>query len=101
MAMKKIILYLSIAFMAACNSNEKPEAIEDKLNASMLEYLYKDKNYDTAHVKYNIEKVYYFEDKTRFKCEFKVHMKLSNGFDSTGSMGAYITKDYKNVERIY
>jgi hypothetical protein len=48
--------------------------------------------------------VVYFEDKADYICEFKVNMKEKHDNilkDTTGSMSATISKDFKTVTRRY
>ena len=67
----------------------------------MLEYLYKSVNYDSANVKYGIEKLFYFDDKIRkhYICDFQVHMITKKGLDTTGNMRAYISEDFTKIDR--
>ncbi len=98
----KFLCTISILFvLAACTANPAPEDINGKLKSAMTNYLYKDKNADSSQVKYKIEKVVYYHDLIRknYVCDFDVSMKLNNGFDTTGSMHAFISEDFTKVER--
>jgi len=66
----------------------------------MLTRLWTEHNKDTSKTKFQILDVNYFEDKTFFECQFKVHMYvLSTGFDTVGMMAARISKDFATVNR--
>ena len=65
-------------------------------------YLNNQPKIDTARVKFNVLEVAYFEEKARFVCEFKVSMKektMNQIKDTTGTMIANISKDFKTVSR--
>ena len=100
----KIFYVLFILFIiAACNANPTPQDVESKLKSVMIEFLYKSVNNDSAHVKYHIEKLYYFDDNINkhYICDFKVRMITRLGLDTTGTMRAYISEDFTKVERGY
>lgn len=65
-------------------------------------YLNHQPRIDTSRVKFNVLYVAFFEDKTFYLCNFKVNMKekrVNQIFDTTGTMSARISKDFKNVSR--
>ena len=101
--MKKWLLLFMITSFVACQ--KKPadrKKIETRLKTAMQNYLYKERNYDSSNVTYNVQHVTFFEDKTFFDCEFKVHMFVkSKNFDTTGVMLARISKDFSTVSRKY
>ncbi len=72
--------------------------MEDTLKKTMQAFLYKAVNNDSTHVKYRIDKVIFYDDKTRYICNFTVHVSAKN-FDTTGIMKANISKDSLKVDR--
>lgn len=80
----------------ACKRNV---SVETALNNAMLDHLYKATNYDSSHIKYRIQEVVYFEEPVNYTCEFKVRLIVGNELDTTGTMTADISKDYKTVKR--
>ena len=101
--MKRLCVLFCSIVIAACNANpaSAPEDMETKLKSTMTDYLYKSVNYDSSKVKYHIENVYYFDDKIKYICEFKVMMMPAGGRDTVGTMKAFVSKDFKKVSRIY
>lgn len=97
--MKKLFVFLFIVIIAACNANPTPADVEAQLKSTMTDYLYKERNYDSAKVKYEVKKMYYYEEPTRYICEFQVKMTPTGYKDTTGYIKAYISKDFKKVER--
>ena len=65
----------------------------------MQSFLYGAIDNDSTNVKYRVEDVIYYEDKDKYKCDFKVRMK-GKLFDTTGIMKAYVSKDFKKVNRL-
>ncbi len=86
----------------SCVKKESKKDVEENLKTAMGLYLNHKPGMDTSRVKFNILEVAYFEDKTGYICDFKVTMKEKTGNqvrDTTGMMGATISKDYKDVTR--
>lgn len=97
-----IVLFV---LLIACKAKD---SIEDDLKNTMQSYLYEQVNNDSSKIKYNIQKVTFFndKDKQRYVCEFTVNMReftvdSKTKFDTTGMMKAYISKDLKKVTRLY
>jgi hypothetical protein len=82
----------------ACKRNLSRSDLENQLKLSMHKFLISRPNYDSTKLKFDVQKVYFFEDKAIYECEFVVHM-WSNGHDTTGVMTATITKDFTIVKR--
>ncbi len=64
----------------------------------MAQYLNSPKRVDSTKVKFTVLDVAYYEDKTVFDCQFKVHMKNATT-DTVGDMGATVSKDFSKVKR--
>ena len=71
---------------------------EEKLKKAMTTYLYQKINNDSTHVKFRVESVTFFEEKTFYDCEFNVHL-IRNNHDTAGIMTATISKSFKTVKR--
>ena len=99
--MKRLLILFILSFAIACNDSPSTSTLEKKLASVMTDYLYKAVQYDSSKVKYHIEKVVYYPDKTKYDCEFKVVMMIPGRKDTTGFMKAYISKDFKKIERFY
>ncbi len=97
--MKKLLLG-GLIFLISCQANNSQSQIQRQLKKVMTDFLYKSVNYDSSKVKYHVLDVIYYEDKMNYECEFTVHM-IQSGHDTTGSMRAYISKDFKTVNRNY
>jgi hypothetical protein len=97
--MKKISALLFVLILVGCDANPTPEALKDKLKARMTQYLYEGK--DSTKVKFHVLDVLYYDDKQRdaYDCQFKVLMTQKGIKDTTGYMFAYISKDFKKVNR--
>jgi hypothetical protein len=96
--MKAIIFALLLFSGMACKRKLSHADIEDQLKTSMHAFLIKRPNYDSSKLKYEVQKVYYFEEKDAYECEFVVHM-WSIGKDTTGVMTATVSKDFSRVKR--
>lgn len=98
----KLILALLVScfILVSCqySSSNNQTYVRDRLTQAMTKFLYEEHGGDTSKVHYDIQKVYYFEEKTFFNCQFTVHMKLPN-YDTTGFMSAEISKDFETVKR--
>lgn len=95
----KLVATLSLMIMLSCQAkNPGPANVEDTLKKTMQAFLYKAVNNDSSYVKYQIEKVIYYDDHTKYICHFTVHVKAKN-FDTTGIMKANIPKDFSKVDR--
>jgi hypothetical protein len=96
------ITVLSGILLFSCVKKTSKKDVEEYLKTAMGLYLNHSPRVDTSQVKFNVLEVVYFEDKTFYRCEFKVNMKQKINDqikDTTGAMGANITKDFKNVTR--
>lgn len=101
--MKSRMLFLGLfVFVFACKAKNPASEIQNDLKNAMQTYLYNGVNNDSTNVKYYVEKVNYYDDnyKKTYVCEFTVRMKTKL-FDTTGIMKAYISKDFKKVDRLY
>ena len=65
---------------------------------TMDHFLNSSKKIDTSKVKFTVLDVLFFEDKSAYDCEFKVHL-VSPGKDTTGIIAATISKDFERVNR--
>jgi hypothetical protein len=97
--MKSILLLAVFLVMFACKHATTRNEVERKLKKSMTEYLYNSVNNDSSQVKFNVLNVIFFEEKNIYRCEFDVQMTRPNGRDTTGTMSADISKDFKKVSR--
>ncbi len=101
--MKPRMLTLALfVFVFACKAKNPALEVPDDLKNAMQTYLYNGVNNDSSNVKYHVEKVNYYDDnyKKKYICEFTVHLKTKL-FDTIGIMKAYVSKDFKKVERLY
>lgn len=100
MKLRVLILALFV-FAVACKAKDPASEIQDDLKNAMQTYLYNVINNDSSNVKYHVEKVNYYDDdyKKEYVCEFTVRMKTKL-FDTTGIMKAYVSRDFKKVERL-
>jgi hypothetical protein len=97
----RIVVLLLTVFVFACKAKDPALEIQNNLKSSMQTYLYNVINNDSSNVKYHVETVNYYDDnyKKQYVCEFTVRMKTKL-FDTTGIMKAYISRDFKKVERL-
>ncbi len=94
-----LLLFL---FAAACGDGSgKPvdEKVAARLRTTMEKYLYDSHKLDTSKVTYEVKKVFYFETKEVYVCEFNVHVAVPQKIDTTGIMTADISKDFLTVKR--
>jgi hypothetical protein len=89
-------LLLLLALGAGCKDKESPETeLENKLMKTMKDYL--DKNAKLG-VLVTVKEVTFDDRKDHYYCEFRVNMHSANK-DTTGTMVAIISSDFKSVER--
>lgn len=97
------MLILGFILSLSCNNKPSEAELQEKLKSTMLNFLYeKIAHNDSTKVKYKIvgDVVYYNDDLYNYyDCEFKVRMSIPGRKDTVGSMGAYISKDFKEVKR--
>jgi len=98
--MKKILACSLLLLAFACGKKLSHEEVETNLKKAMLKSLYEAVGNDSSKVKYQIQQVYFFEEKDFFDCEFRVNM-LQPGHDTVGVMKAAITKDFAKVTRAF
>jgi hypothetical protein len=98
----KHLLLVIIVMITACKMNTK-ERVEAQLKQAMLKQLFEDHGSDSSIVKFRIENVVFYNDKVRhfYDCEFKVRMITGSNSDTTGTMAARISEDFKTVGRKY
>ena len=94
------LIMISLSIATACKRTMTHDEVESQLKKAMERGLYEAINNDSSQTKFEVLKVAYFEDKNFYDCEFMVRLKKP-GFDTTGSMAAYITKDFKKMNRKY
>ena len=99
--MNKVVLtalLLTGLFFLSCERKLSQNDVEDEIKKAMTHQLYLGAGKDSAKVKYQVVSVNYFEDKEFYECEFKVRM-TSGATDTTGIMGARVSKDFNRVAR--
>jgi hypothetical protein len=99
-----ILIILSGFLFFSCVKKTTRKETEESLKTAMDLYLNHQPKIDTSKVKFNVLEVIYFEDKSIYICNFKVHMKARNNdqiIDTTGAMRARISKDFRTVSRTY
>jgi hypothetical protein len=99
--MKNTALIFSLMALIGfgCRRHLTHEETVAALNAAMQKFLSSQKKIDTSKVKFNILGVDYFEDTAFYDCRFKVRMTIKDHTDTTGLMGAKISKDFSDVKR--
>jgi hypothetical protein len=98
------IAVFSGILMLSCLKKTGRKQVEENLEAAMDLFLNHKPGVDTSQVKFNVLSVTFYEDKRIYRCEFRVNMKqkLDGKLkDTTGIMGASISKDFKNVSRSF
>ena len=93
----KVIIASLLLICFSCKENINAN-VETALKRSMTDFLYSTVQYDSSKVKYRVDSVIYFEDKDFYDCEFTVQV-ISAEKDTTGVMGATVSKDFKTVKR--
>jgi hypothetical protein len=89
-----LLLLLSLA--VGCNNKPSAEAeLENKLKKTMKEYLDGKAKLETVAT---VKDVIYDDRGKYYYCEFHVNLHNANK-DTTGTMVAMISKDFKTVER--
>ncbi len=92
-------LFLLI-FASGCLKKPSKRDVEANLKYSMGLFLNSPARVDTSKAKFIVLSVTYFEAKSAYECEFKVHLK-NPATDTIGVMGASISKDFSQVKRKY
>lgn len=90
-----------LVIAAACNNTEQKNDPKEQLKAAFVESLYKAVNYDSSKVRYRVDEVIYYEDTKYYDCQFKLTMFRKGYTDTTGSVWAYVSKDFKEVKRTF
>jgi hypothetical protein len=99
-----VMVFICSSVLFSCLKKTSKKELEDNLKTAMGLYLNHKPNMDTSRVHFEVLDVTYFEEKTDYLCEFKVNMKEKINEqikDTTGSMSARISKDFKEVSRNY
>jgi len=95
------LMIFAVVF-SSCIKKTSSKEVEENLKASMTLFLNHQPRLDTSRVKFNVLSVVYFEEKNQYLCEFRVNMKEKEDniiHDTTGTMNAVISKDFKDVTR--
>jgi hypothetical protein len=93
---------LLTGILISCKKKLKTGEIQENLKTAMELYLNHQPRNDSSRVKFKVLDVSYFEAKNGYICDFRVNMKEKRPsaiFDTTGSMSANISKDFKDVSR--
>jgi hypothetical protein len=93
---------LSGIFCFSCVKKTSKRDTEESLKTAMGLYLNHGPRVDTSRIKFNVLEVAFFEEKMFYVCNFRVNMKQKRDdrlIDTTGSMSANISKDFKDVTR--
>jgi hypothetical protein len=97
----RLSIFISVLMLVcSCQVNYTRTEVGNQLKQTMQAYLYNQINNDSANVQYHVKEVIFFEDEKQYICEFTVNLK-EKLFDTTGIMKATISKDYKQVKRIF
>ena len=101
MIKKQLLVCLSFLLFigVGCKRALTQAELQDQLKAAMGQFLNQKVNSDSSGVKFDVKEVSFFEDESSYICKFTVRMQKSNGYDTTGAMGAKISKDFKTVRR--
>lgn len=94
----KAILFILI--LSGCIRKPAQRDVSDRLKSTMNLFLNSPEKIDTANAKFTVLSVTFYEEKSAYECEFKVHLK-NISTDTIGTMGAVISKDFSKVKRKY
>ena len=105
--MYKVIRFIFLAIFSgiicvSCVKKTSKKDTEESLKTAMGQYLNHGPRIDTSRIKFSVLEVAFFEEKMFYVCNFKVNMKQKRDdqlIDTTGSMSANISKDFKDVTR--
>jgi hypothetical protein len=104
MSIQRILFPAALLIFAlggnGCKRNMSREDVENQLKMAFYKGLYESVHNDSSQVKFEVKKVSFFEDKYLYDCEFTVRLKKP-GYDTTGVMGATVSKDFKTIRRKY
>jgi hypothetical protein len=100
--MKKLLVVIFLITSAGCQKKYTRQEIVQKLSDAFSKSLYERVHNDSSKVKYYIKDVIFYDDRKYdiYLCEFKVRM-VDQRVDTTGIMGATISKDFTKVIRKY
>ena len=87
------------AIITACERKLSPEEVKDNLEKAMTGYLEKEQDPSLPPMSFKMIDVYYFEEASYYKCEFKVKLTRPDGTDTTGIIKSRITKDFSTVTK--
>ncbi len=90
-----------LTLAAACGNSSGNTDPREQLKVAFVESLYKAINYDSSKVRYRVDEVIYYEDTKYYDCQFKLTMFRKGFTDTTGSVWAYVSKDFKEVKRTF
>jgi hypothetical protein len=92
-----LALFVVVSVMACRQKMLSGPELQQKLIETMQNYLDKE---DHPGIVFTVKDVTYFPEvkKKTYDCEFKVAMRTAQR-DTTGSMLAYISNDFKTVQR--
>ncbi len=90
--------FLLLIFIPGCQHKPSEKDIEKNLSGAMEKYLNSNPTSDFSKATFNVTDVIYFEEKTFYRCEFKIHL-VSPKKDTTGVMTADVSKDFERVIR--
>jgi len=92
------VLVFLVFFMFGCKKRLSETDIERNLTVAMTRFLNSPPRVDTSKVKFTVVDVTFFDNKSSYECEFKIHL-VSPGKDTTGIMAASISKDFERILR--
>ncbi len=94
-------LFGLLSLVSCLKKQSKKDTVEN-LKAAMNTYLNHQPQIDTSRVKFQVLEVVFYEEKANYLCEFKVNMKQKTPtrlIDTTGTMNARVSKDFKDISR--
>jgi hypothetical protein len=105
--MNKMIRFIFLAMFSgilffSCVKKTSKKDTEESLKSAMGQYLNHGPRVDTSRIKFSVLEVAFFEEKMFYVCNFRVNMKQKRDdrlIDTTGSMSANISKDFKDITR--
>jgi hypothetical protein len=99
-----LFVVLSSMLLFSCLKKTSRKETEESLKTTMDIYLNHQPRIDSSQVKFTVLDVVFFEEKTDFVCDFRVNLKQklpARQLDTIGIMRAKISKDFKDVTRVY
>jgi hypothetical protein len=95
--MRSICFALLFLIITGCQRKLSTTEVKSNLEKAMAAYLHQTQHIDSPPLRFDMIDVVYQENDSSYLCQFTIRLHRPDGSDTTGVIGARVSKDFSLI----